>query len=94
MHRLFGIETEYGIVVDGLGANDWINESIALVRSHAGRAAGGWNYRGEDPRRDMRGFTVHQLSHLFRPRHARKIAGGRVGQPEAPTPKLLPEQAH
>lgn len=62
MHRLFGIETEYGIVVDGLGANDWINESIALVRSHAGRAAGGWNYRGEDPRRDMRGFTVHQLS--------------------------------
>jgi proteasome accessory factor PafA2 len=62
MHRLFGIETEYGIVVEGLGANDWINESIALVRSHAGRMAGGWNYRGEDPRRDMRGFTVQQLS--------------------------------
>ena len=34
MQRLFGIETEYGIVVEGLGANDWINESIALVRSH------------------------------------------------------------
>jgi proteasome accessory factor A len=62
MHRLFGIETEYGIVVEGLGANDWINESIALVRSHAGRMAGSWNYRAEDPRRDMRGFTVHQLS--------------------------------
>jgi Pup amidohydrolase len=62
MHRLYGIETEYGIVVDGLGANDWINESIALVRCHAGRMAGGWNYRGEDPRRDMRGFTVQQLS--------------------------------
>ena len=41
MHRLFGIETEYGIVVDGLGANDWINESIALVRSYAGRSVGG-----------------------------------------------------
>ncbi|HLJ57408.1 MAG TPA: proteasome accessory factor PafA2 family protein [Chthonomonadaceae bacterium] len=62
MQRLFGIETEYGIVVEGLGANDWINESIALVRSHAGPSVGGWNYRGEDPRRDMRGFTVHQLS--------------------------------
>ncbi len=62
MHRLFGIETEYGIVVEGLGANDWINESIALVRSHSGPVTGGWNYRGEDPRRDMRGFTVHQLS--------------------------------
>ena len=62
MNRLFGIETEYGIVVDGLGANDWISESIAVVRSHAGPTVGGWNYRGEDPRRDMRGFTVQQLS--------------------------------
>ena len=62
MHRLFGIETEYGIVVDGLGANDWINESIALVRTHSARMVGSWNYRGEDPRRDMRGFTVQQLS--------------------------------
>ncbi len=62
MNRLFGIETEYGIVVEGLGANDWISESIAVVRSHAGPAVGGWNYRGEDPRRDMRGFTVQQLS--------------------------------
>jgi proteasome accessory factor A len=62
MGRLFGIETEYGIVVDGLGANDWINESIALVRSHTGPTVSGWNYRGEDPRRDMRGFTVQHLS--------------------------------
>lgn len=62
MQRLFGIETEYGIVVEGLGANDWINESIAVVRSHPGPAVGGWNYRGEDPRRDMRGFTVANLS--------------------------------
>jgi proteasome accessory factor PafA2 len=62
MQRLVGIETEYGIVVEGLGANDWINESIAVVRSHGGNAVGGWNYRGEDPRRDMRGFTVQHLS--------------------------------
>ncbi len=62
MTRLCGIETEYGIVVDGLGANDWITESIGVVRAHPGKAVGGWNYRGEDPRRDMRGFTVHTLS--------------------------------
>jgi proteasome accessory factor A len=62
MQRLFGIETEYGIVVEGLGANDWIAESIAVVRSHAGPAVGGWNYRGEDPRKDMRGFVVDHLS--------------------------------
>ena len=62
MTRLFGIETEYGIVVDGLGANDWIAESIGVVRAHPGKGVGGWNYRGEDPRKDMRGFTVHTLS--------------------------------
>jgi len=62
MHRLFGIETEYGIVVGGLSANDWIAESIAVVRGCAGKVATGWNYRGEDPRRDMRGFTVQRLS--------------------------------
>src|SRR5437879_3555399 len=62
MQRLVGIETEYGIVVEGLGANDWINESIAVVRNHGTRSVAGWNYRGEDPRRDMRGFTVQQLS--------------------------------
>lgn len=62
MSRMFGIETEYGIVVEGLTANDWIAESIALVRSHRGATVGGWNYRGEDARRDMRGFTVQRLS--------------------------------
>jgi proteasome accessory factor A len=62
MARLFGIETEYGIVVEGMTASDWIGESIGVVCSHAGPAVGGWNYRGEDPRRDMRGFTVQHLS--------------------------------
>ena len=62
MNRLFGIETEYGIIVEGLGANDWISESIAVVRSYDGPKAQGWNYRGEDARRDMRGFTAQRLS--------------------------------
>ncbi len=62
MDRLFGIETEYGIVVDGLSAVDWVSESMAVVRGHAGEAVKGWNYRGEDARRDMRGFTVKSLN--------------------------------
>ncbi len=62
MNRLIGIETEYGIVVEGLGTNDWINESIQVVQSCPVPSVGGWNYRGEDPRKDMRGFTVNQLS--------------------------------
>jgi proteasome accessory factor A len=62
MTHLFGIETEYGIAVEGRGAGDLMQESIALVRSYAGPHVTGWNYRGEDPRRDMRGFTVDHLS--------------------------------
>ncbi len=62
MSRLFGIETEYGIVVEGLSANEWIRESMAVVRNHTGKSVGGWNYRSEDPRKDMRGFTVQHLS--------------------------------
>ncbi len=62
MQRLFGIETEYGIAVEGKGAGDLIQESIQLVRSYSGSFVTGWNYRGEDARRDMRGFTVERLS--------------------------------
>ncbi len=62
MDRLIGIETEYGIVVDGLSAADWVNESMAVVRGYSGSAVQGWNYRGEDARRDMRGFTVKSLN--------------------------------
>ena len=62
MNRLTGIETEYGIVVEGLGANDWITESIQVVQHCPIPSVGGWNYRGEDPRKDMRGFSVAHLS--------------------------------
>lgn len=62
MSRLFGIETEYGITVDGLSTSEWINESIGVVKNHPGVGVSGWNYRSEDARRDMRGFTVERLA--------------------------------
>lgn len=62
MDRLFGIETEYGFSVEGLGAGDLMREAAALVRCAPQPAFTGWNYRGEDPRRDLRGFTVDRLS--------------------------------
>jgi proteasome accessory factor A len=59
--RLFGIETEYGILVEGKGAQDLMEESRLLVRSYPRVWAGPWDYHAEDPRRDMRGFRVDQL---------------------------------
>ena len=48
--------------MEGCGASDLIQESIELVKCVSGPAVSCWNYSGEDPRRDMRGFTVDQLS--------------------------------
>ncbi len=59
---LFGIETEYGIAVEGKGASDLVAESRAVVRAYRGKIACPWYYRGEDPRNDMRGFHVDKLS--------------------------------
>lgn len=58
---LVGIETEYGLLVDGSGAADQVDEAIAFVRSYAGSGFRGWNYRYENPRRDLRGFEVDRL---------------------------------
>jgi len=58
---LVGIETEYGLHVEGSGAAEQINEAIAFVRSYAGPGFRGWNYRYENPRKDLRGFEVERL---------------------------------
>ncbi|MBI3909814.1 MAG: proteasome accessory factor PafA2 family protein [Armatimonadetes bacterium] len=60
--RLLGLETEYGIHVEGKGAADLLDEARAVVRAYAGTCAGPWDYRCEDPRRDLRGFRVDQLA--------------------------------
>jgi Pup amidohydrolase len=59
---LIGIETEYGIYVEGKEAQDLVSEATHLVKAYPGKAATGWDYKHEHPRRDMRGFTVDHLS--------------------------------
>jgi len=60
--RLVGLETEYGIYVEGRDPHDWLDEARAVVLAYAGAAAGPWDYEREDPRRDLRGFRVRQLA--------------------------------
>jgi Pup amidohydrolase len=58
----FGLETEIGIHVDGPGARDLVADSIALVRSAKEPGVWmRWDYAGEDPHLDMRGFRVPAL---------------------------------
>lgn len=63
MNRLLGIETEYGLYVEGRGVADQVIEAVGVLRSCPFPAVKGcWDYRLEDPRRDMRGFRVEHLA--------------------------------
>jgi Pup amidohydrolase len=62
MQRVFGIETEYGITVDGVRNVDVVAESIELVRSYTSSGAlMKWDYGLEDPHQDARGFRAKEL---------------------------------
>ncbi len=62
MQRVFGLETEYGITIDGAESVDVVAESIELVRSYmADGALMKWNYGLEDPHLDARGFRAAEL---------------------------------
>jgi Pup amidohydrolase len=58
----FGLETEFGIARDAQEEIDVVSESIALVRSATEPGVWMcWDYEGEDPHADMRGFRVSEL---------------------------------
>ena len=60
--RLFGLETEYGITRDDVADMDPVVESMELVRAHLEASfERRWDYAGEDPHEDARGFRVSGL---------------------------------
>src|SRR5213595_3350384 len=62
MNRVFGLETEYGITVNGAETVDVVAESIELVRRYTDHGAlMKWDYELEDPHLDARGFRARQL---------------------------------
>ena len=62
MRRLFGLETEYGIQVDGVDSMDVVVESMELIRCYLHEDfIARWDYGRENPRLDMRGFEVAEL---------------------------------
>jgi proteasome accessory factor A len=60
---LSGLETEYGLLVEGRGAEEQVDDSMALVREYPGECFVGWDYRYESPRADLRGFRLERLAH-------------------------------
>lgn len=60
---LCGLETEYGLEVEGATPHDQTEHSRAVVESHRGPCHVGWDYRFESPRCDLRGFQVERLAY-------------------------------
>lgn len=62
MRRIIGLETEYGITIEGADSVDVVAESIELVRGYTEHGAHmKWDYDLEDPHQDARGFRAAEL---------------------------------
>lgn len=62
MHRILaGIDTEYGLRIEGRGPETQVEDSEDFVRSFPSLCFEGWDYRFENPRNDLRGFSVERL---------------------------------
>lgn len=89
---LAGIETEYGLYVEGRGAEKQVDDATALVRNYPGKRFLGWDYRHESPRADLRGFRVDRLA--FDPEDARFDEGQARGpDSEVRADQILPNGA-
>lgn len=62
MNRLMGLETEYGLYVEGKDVTDLVEEARNIVKSWPGTFGAPWDYREESPLKDLRGFRVAQLA--------------------------------
>ena len=76
---LCGIDTEYGLLVGGRGAEEQIEDATAFVRASPDGRFVGWDYRPEAPRSDLRGFKLDALA--FDPVDAQFDAGKSHGAP-------------
>jgi Pup amidohydrolase len=77
---LAGLETEYGLLVSGHGAEEQIEGATALVRAYPGECLSLWDYRYESPRNDLRGF---KQAHLTIDPEDAKFDVGRARGPDA-----------
>ena len=76
---LCGLDTEYGLLVGGRGAEDQIEDATAFVRASPDGRFVGWDYRPEAPRSDLRGFKLDALA--FDPVDAQFDVGKSHGAP-------------
>lgn len=74
-----GTDTEYGLLIEGRGAGEQVEDATAFVRHYPGPAFVGWDVRWESPRADLRGFRLDHLA--FDPEDAAFDAGKTHAEP-------------
>ena len=63
VHRMMGIETEYGVLEPGFPMANPMALSAAVVAGYAQSVATArWDYEGEDPLADARGFRLDRAA--------------------------------
>nr|BAL54684.1 hypothetical conserved protein [uncultured Acetothermia bacterium]BAL58330.1 proteasome component [Candidatus Acetothermum autotrophicum] len=93
MDRLLGIETEYGILIEGIDVTDLVDEARALVQSYAELSAQPWDYRDEDPLRDARGWRAPALTLNPKDERYEKPSRKHLSASEDHADKVLPNGA-
>ena len=58
---LYGIETEYGLAVEGSSPQDQLEHAMQVVNRCRVEGFEGWDYSAESPRADIRGFEAKKL---------------------------------
>lgn len=90
--NIVGIETEYGLTIEGRGASTQVEDAQAVVRTYPGDLFVGWDYRNESPRADLRGFKLQRLT--YDPEDMRFDEGKSYGPPdEVRADRILPNGA-
>lgn len=82
MDRLTGLETEYGLWVDGVDVVDLMAEARQVVQS--GPTGVPWDYEQESPLQDLRGFRAPHLKTNPTDDHYEQISRSRTPQPRTP----------
>lgn len=59
---LYGIETEYGLAVEGSSPGDQLEHAARLITHCQVKAHHAWDYAFESPRADLRGFVAKELA--------------------------------
>ncbi len=80
MNRLMGLETEYGLFIEGVDVGSLTTEARALVQSGPGGPR--WDYRGESPLQDLRGFRASRL--ITNPRDEEVERTAKAPEPRTP----------